>query len=73
MGCSRCGSGPCLGSSFASSARQPSHSVSGNGLFVTDKPTSDPNHMGRRFMSSNVSGAKRTLIYDHTGKIIEEK
>jgi hypothetical protein len=52
-------------------SRPPSHDTSGDGRFVTDKPTSDPNYAGQRFMSSNISGTKHTVQYRSDGSIID--
>ena len=58
--------------SFNHVSRPPSQSTSGDGRFVTDKPTSDRNYPGQRFMSSNIFG-KTTQIYDALGRVIKRK
>mgnify|MGYP001590030709 FL=1 len=71
MDCMKCFSPIKSGDAFNHVAAPPSHSENGDGRFVTDKPTSDPRYQGQRFMSSNISGEKRTVIYRSDGSIID--
>ncbi len=72
--CPICGKATGSGSSGFNHVSEPaSHSTSSSGSFVTDKPTSDPNYAGHRFMSSNVSGTKKTQIYNDHGHVVKTK